>query len=194
MHDPHAHIQRMSLRVNTPIYGFKLLSYQLLFTHANIKEKKRFVENLYNHGFKFIYLHRENLLRYALSILYARRNMYWHAKKGQAKSLSQMIVNPEDVKELIDFGIRDTKFESDMLSSIPFAEVIYEHDLEDSSQHNVTLQRISEYLNIEYYPPSTELNKITTKRISGFVENSDELYQYFLSSPYIKYFPSIEDL
>lgn len=193
MSNPIGHLHRMARRESHPIYGFKLLSYQVMFTHTNIKDKHGFMEKLHNDGFHIIYLRRDNILRYALSILYARFRMQWHHEKGSGEiKREKMTVDIKELFRLMEDSIRDEKFERDVLSGLPHEEVVYERDLEDNTRHADTVKRLCSFLGIRYTEPETNLMKITTKDLDGFIENADELRESLQGTPFEKYLDPIE--
>lgn len=188
MRNPIRHLHRMARREKHPIYGFKLLSYQVMFTHTNIKDKHGFMENLHNEGFNLIYLRRDNILRYALSILYARFRMQWHHEKGSGEiKREKMRVDLAEITRLMEDSIRDEKFEREVLEGLPHVEIVYERDLEDNSRHADTVKRICEFLDINYTEPETNLVKITTQELEGFIENADELRNHLQGTKFEKY-------
>lgn len=188
MQNPIKHLRRMARRQSHPIYGFKLLSYQVMFTHTNIKDKHGFMSRLHDEGFQIIYLRRDNILRYALSILYARFRMQWHHEKGSGDiKREKMRVNLTELDRLMEDSIRDEKFERDVLSGLRHEEVIYERDLEDNTRHAETVKRLCSFLDIKYTEPETNLVKITTQELDGFIENADELRTHLRGTKFEKY-------
>jgi hypothetical protein len=59
------------------------------------------------------------------------------------------------------------------LASIPHVEVQYETDLESSGAHQVTVDRVLDYLGLERRPVATRLRKINYRPIAEIVENYD---------------------
>jgi hypothetical protein len=85
LHDPvrspRLHIEKCASRCELPVYGFKLLQYQIREVQS-IKQPEKFLLNLHEVGFKFIYLSRRNLLRHGFSNVYARQKQF-HLRVGE---------------------------------------------------------------------------------------------------------------
>ena len=71
-----------------------------------------------------------------------------------------------------------TRFEKAILEGLPHLSISYEKDLQDSSQHASTVQKISHFLNVNPIWNGSALKKILPKNISHFIKNPDEIIAF----------------
>jgi LPS sulfotransferase NodH len=67
-----------------PIYGFKLITHQLVKVQP-LKKPTEFLKELHQQGYKIIYLRRENLVQLAISNIRAREFGFHIKKNNNAK-------------------------------------------------------------------------------------------------------------
>jgi len=184
---PRAYINRMSQVCDTPVFGFKLLSYQLKNVQTSIKDKQSFLQNLVSDGFQIIYLERQNILRQALSVMYGYHRDQWHVKKEQNISPTKMNVDPVALKNWMD-GIEELKdFEKEMLELLPYLHITYEDDLSIPEQQAVTVETVTNFIDIQNEYVNSTLKRVTPKNLSSFIENVDEVINYLSASRYHQY-------
>ena len=126
---PRLYIDACASRSQSLVYGFKLLSYQIKSVQP-IKKPHKFFYNLDQSGYKIIYLKRHNLLRHALSNIYARQKQF-HYRVGQIKKDTTIKdatiqVSIEDVLQWIANSERLSEYESNLLQDIPHLSISYE--------------------------------------------------------------------
>ncbi|MEZ4884841.1 MAG: hypothetical protein R3E32_08965 [Chitinophagales bacterium] len=184
---PAAYINRCSQISKNPVFGFKLLSYQLKNVQTSIKEKEIFLQDLVDNKFQIIYLERKNILRQALSVMYAYHRDQWHVKKGQNINATKMTIDPVVLKNWMD-GIEELKvYEKKMLELLPHLHIIYEQDLNTPEQQAATTEIVTSFLDIPHEEVNTNLKRVTPKNLSSFVENTDEIIDYLDASRYRQY-------
>lgn len=168
-------------------YGFKLLSYQLRQVQR-LRQPRLFLEGLHDSGWGIIYLLRRNILRRALSNLYARHRGRFH---GMAEDRStEAGLMQVDLSELLGWmeGIEElNRFEQELLRGIPHLDVVYEDDLQDSGCHQATVDRILQYLGLPPARVKTDLLKVTPPTLSDFVANHEEVVKSVSATPYEEY-------
>ena len=64
------------------------------------------------------------------------------------------------------------------VSGIPVHEVVYELDLLAGERHQVTVDRIMDFLSLERRPVQTSMQKVNARPISETVENYDEFEEW----------------
>ncbi|QTN38043.1 Nodulation protein H [Cryomorphaceae bacterium] len=166
------------------VYGFKLLSYQLRDLQ-DLPDPKAFLQALIDDGYKLIHLRRENNLRQVLSRLYAEHRMTYHAAKGsQNAPLEKMHLDVDDLLVQLGRSASLDRFEAEVLEGLDFLYVSYEKDLEDNTKHPETMRRVFSFLELDYHEPEAALKKITTKKLSGFIANADEVEHALRDSGY----------
>ncbi|MCE2497132.1 MAG: hypothetical protein J4F31_11245 [Flavobacteriales bacterium] len=169
------------------VYGFKLLSYQLRDLH-DFDDPKAFLQSLIDDGYKLIHLRRHNNLRQVLSRLYVEHRMAYHAKKGSSTGpLEKMTLDVEDLKVQLGRSASLDQFEAQVLDGLTYLPVSYEDDLEDKAKHPETMSKVFHFLKLHYHEPKAGLKKITTKKLSGFIANADEVEQVLRGTEYERF-------
>lgn len=165
-------------------YGFKLLSYQLRHVQ-NMRHPRRFLQRLHESGWKIIYLLRRNILRRALSNLYARHRRKFHerGKQGPVAAVRMQV----DLSELLGWmeGMeRLNQFEERVLRELPRLNVIYEDDLQNGHHHQATVDTIFEYLGLPSAAVNSDLFRATPRHLSDFVTNHEEVERFVGNTRY----------
>ena len=182
---PKLYIDARASRSKSSVYGFKLLSYQIK-TVQRINNREKFLLDLDRSGYKIIYLNRKNLLRHALSNIYARQKKFhyrvWDKNKDNDRAIQV------DVNEVLEWivGLEKAKqIQANLLKNIPLlASLTYEEDLLDNSCHQATVDKICIRLNISSQPIKTSFVKSTPTRLSDLVINYEELEKAIKASKY----------
>lgn len=169
------------------VFGFKLIVYQ--FNNVQrIEDPVIFMADLYDLGFKIIYLKRRNTLRIALSVYYSLHRGTWVSKESDGK--------PKHTKMAVDFRKLFNKMEAidrfrileeKILEKLPHMKIVYEDDLLDNNRHQSTVDRIANFLGVSPASVDTNYVRITTDEISSFVANIDELRDSVRGTKYEKY-------
>lgn len=168
---------------NREVYGFKLLTYQL----GAILEISgtEFLPYLVSQGFNILYLKRQNVLRQAISNIYARQMNQFHEKSNNALAEKQMLnIDLKVLDDWINAIIKQTFEEEQYLSGLEHFKISYEKDLMNPAQQSITMANISKFLNISFVPPKTTFKKILPEEFSSFIKNYDELVAYAKSNNY----------
>ncbi|MDJ0634985.1 MAG: hypothetical protein QNJ34_17480 [Xenococcaceae cyanobacterium MO_188.B29] len=187
---PRLYIDACASRSQSLVYGFKLLSYQIKSVQP-IKKPQEFLYNLNQSGYKIIYLKRHNLLRHALSNIYARQKQFQY-RVGQIKKDTTIQVSIEDVLQWIANSERLSEYESNLLQDIPHLSLSYEDNLLNNSSHQATIDKICALLNIPSMPAKTNLVKSTPSQLSDLVANYEELEQAIKASKYSHFLQSAD--
>lgn len=172
---------------NCKTYGFKLLNYQLrtCLNLSSIQQKKSFISSLTDNGYKIIYLKRSDVVRQALSNIYARHNNQYHSNQSIAsKNESKLNVKLNELESWIKALTNEANHEAEILDGFNFLELSYEHDLQLKESHASTISKLSQFLNIELGNARTSLEKITPTDFSCFIENASEVEQYLKQNGY----------
>ncbi len=164
-------------------FGFKILSYHIRNVQK-INKEKEFLNNLTAQGYKVIYLERQNRLYQAFSLLYALSRDRWHQEKNKSIRKHKIIVD----FNILDQWMRDLeelgRYEEELLEGIDYLHLVYENDLQNKKQHNRTLDKIANFLNIETQTAFSDFKKITPRKLDSFIENYDETIAYIREQPY----------
>lgn len=73
------------------------------------------------------------------------------------------------------------------LKNIPHLTIIYEKDLLESENHQATLDRIFDYINIHSVKVKTKYSKTTPSKLSDIVKNYDELKEVIRNTEFAKF-------
>lgn len=167
-------------------FGFKLIIYN--FDVQKIQDEFNFVNALYNSGYKIIRLERKNLLRQAISHMYAvYRNKYHHKISQGTQKLEPMQVNITDLrKELVLFeGLR--KREALLLEHFSYLDLCYEEDLTDELSQQASVDRISDYLGLTPAKAQTDFIKTTPDFLYNLISNYEDIISFIQTTEYTRY-------
>lgn len=171
---PLRHIQRHGVACSDYLFGFKLSAIDLMVTHG-MSEPHRFMELLYEQGYKLIYLQRSDLMRHAIAIIKAQQPN-GHAKNGCIDP--QLLM--ETIKRLDDQRIA----EATIVAQVPHLTITYETDLIDPNVHEATAQRLCRFLSLKQRQQTQYSVKLVHQSISDLVANYDEIYATLEHSDY----------
>lgn len=188
---PNALIEQRVGQTRAPVYGFKLLSYQLRSLQTHLPDRRAFLETLVEQGYRVLYLRRQNLLRHALSGLYAEHRRRWHQTDTDAPARPTIRVRREDLFRWLDGSARLRRFEHEVLDGLPHLSLTYEDDLEDPARHSETLRRVTGRLDLAPIAPDTALCKTTPRRLSDLATNPDEVHHWVAASPYARFLSAV---
>lgn len=179
---PKAYIRHHAARSPAPIYGFKLLSYQLGDIHG-IDDQSAFLDTLEKEGFTLIYFYRESLLKQALSNIMARRRGFFHSNTTGAGGTEKTDIASEELRDWYDLSVRYRDIEQRVLDGRTYSRVSYERDLMETDARNAMADRLFAELGAPPCEIHTPLKKQTTSTLSDVIENYDELRAHFAGSP-----------
>jgi LPS sulfotransferase NodH len=166
------------------VYGFKLLTYQLL-EFFNKRKPVEFLSALARMGFKIIYLRRENILRRAISNIYARQiNEFHRLDTGKENDRQMITLDLDQLSTWLRWLENAEYIETDCLSHLSYLKLTYEKDLVREESHQDTLDRVVEYLDVPHAEVKASLRKITPDHLTEFIENYSELVSFVRNTPY----------
>ena len=174
---PNLFIKVQASRCSKPIYGFKLLDYQLKQLQK-VKDPEKFLVNLHREGWQFIYLTRRNKLNYALSILNAlhRKGFHHHSNDGKLRR-QKLTVDVQEALYWIKQGEKQTQYYDKVLEKIPHIKLTYEDNLKNGYAHQDTANRVFEFLEIARCQVESNLVKLMPSDPLQMIENSEVLVQ-----------------
>ncbi len=190
LRDPATYVRDRAHLAHKPVYGFKLLSYQLPKLQ-NIEDQSAFLDDMQRDGFAIIYLYRRDLLRHAISNIMARQRGEFHRRAEGGKAA------PGDGKVVIDESdlgrwLKNTRSAEEMEHRVMHGRdacwVCYEDDLESDDARQAAMKRIFEDLSVAPEPVNTNLAKLTSAKLSSFIQNYDDLKNAFSDSEFSQYF------
>jgi hypothetical protein len=183
---PRSYINCRYKRCQKDAFGFKLLVDH--FETQKIQDARQFLKELEDNGYRIIYLRRDNLYRAALSSLYGSFIGKYHlSQKQENQPREKMVVDPEALLSKLKRFEYLASQQRAILGDLPHLDIVYEKDLVVSEQHQNTIDRISGFLGLSRSQVHSDLIRVTTEDVSGFVENATELETMISISPYAKY-------
>ena len=181
---PKLYVAARSRQSKRSTYGFKLLVEQLV-DPQQIAEREKFVLDLHESGFHFIYLRRVDVVRHTLSGMYAVYRQVHHRRTSDAP-----LAHP---KMEVDLGslaaaIRDVEIfrlmEKRLLRNVPHLCLSYEEDLLLADRHQATVDAVADFVGIPRLPVATDMVKVTPENLSDFIANVDEVNQFVRQQGY----------
>ena len=143
---PHKAINLTEKMCPKEVFGFKLLTYQLLELQSTVTDKKGFLAQLVEDDYQIIYLERTNSLLQALSVLYAMQRNVWHSKNDAKIKHTKITLDPDKLATMIyeceQFKIK----ERSLLQGLPYLYLNYENDLAQPENLPTTIKKLENYL------------------------------------------------
>jgi LPS sulfotransferase NodH len=133
----------------------------------------KFLNALYNDGWKIIYLRRKNKLRQALSGCIAKHRGTFH-KFNDEKEEFTLSIDCDKFVASVNNRLWLDAAEREALANIKYHEVIYEDHLECQDAHQLTINRILDYVSLEHQAVTTNHRKINTYSLPDLIVNYDE--------------------
>jgi hypothetical protein len=139
-------------------------------------------------GYQIISLKRRNILRQTISHMYAlHRNKFHHYEAQGNQKFDEFIVDFDFLANELKLFENFKKLHSRLLRNHPHLDLYYEDDLLDISKHQQTVDRVTDFLDVETSQVSTQLRKTTPKDLSEFITNYDEFVAYLSQTKYADY-------
>ena len=168
------------------VYGFKVKIAQLRYEHE-YDNYEEILRKLFNDGYKFIYLKRDNYFRHKLSNIISAQTRIFHLKNGDKNSPVKVNVDCDQLMEGIQYSEVVNKTESENLKDIDHITITYEDDLIENSKHQETADKIFGYLGLGTVKVRTDLKRIVPEDLEKIISNYNEVYDYFKDTEYIKF-------
>jgi len=167
------------------IYGFKFLSSH--FEVQNIRDPQIFVEDLHASGYQIISLKRRNLIRQAISHLYAfYRGKFHHSEEQGEQTFVTMSLDPAKLEQELQWIDSLHQLEDSILANLPYLRLYYEDDLNDAINQQAAVDRITAFLGIPSARIGTNLKRTTPEDLSTIIENYDEVMTFVRGTKYYK--------
>lgn len=168
---PRAFLNRLARTSEAPVYGAKLISYQI-FEVQKIARPERFLAGLVEDGFRLIHLTR-NTFDQALSLSVAQGTGRYHLLKGAGGAEErQVTLDLPRFQQQIRWNLAMLDYETQLMARFDHLSVQYESDLACAAAHQPAIDRICAYLGV---PPGPVAADLTRARKAVEVTNLDEL-------------------
>lgn len=189
--NPTAHLNRVLDNGGRPVSGAKLLSYQMRSIH-NMPPETDFLRRLADDGVTIIYLLRENLVRHAVSNIYARTQRVYHVTNGSTpQARPKITLTAAQISSWIDGSARLGDYEQSVLRNVPHLKLTYETNLATPAAREATWTNLLSVFGQNPQPLRTTLQKVTADDLRQVIENYDEVMSELSNTPYARYLPDI---
>ena len=178
----------------TKAYGFKVKIYQLT-KKQKIHNPKQIMSDLHRRGWKIIYLKRRNLFCHAVSTIAMEhrrkerflRRSYTRWFKDCPISIGKIHINCTDLIKKMKYRENLLAQEETILHGLPHMQLVYEDNLLKSQDHQNTANRIFGYLNLPFFPVTTQRTKKVPERLSDLIDNFEEIANAVGKTRYAKF-------
>lgn len=184
---PLAFVKGNCVRSKKDVYGFKLKIYHLTGAQQ-IDNVKEFLWQLYDQGWKIIYLFRRNIFRQVISGFVARERKSYHYRVGDKPlNLEKIYIDCDELFREMRGRLTLLEKEKEVLKNLPHLTVNYEDHLLSAEMHQKTLDRIFSYLDVSSVSVKTDLLKITPDRLYDLIKNYKEVTQIIKNTEYSEF-------
>lgn len=180
---PLRYLKYKSQLSSKPVYGFKLNTYHFRVQQTDSPES--FLREISNAGYQIISLQRKNLLRQAISHMYALERDKFHHNTSQGNlDYDVFTVDLDILKSELELFEEYKLQHENLLAPFDCLQLYYEDDLLDKTKHQETADRVANFLGVPSAPVRTNLVKTTPQKISDFVANYDEIAKFLADTVY----------
>lgn len=183
---PVAMVDRELGRLQKPIRGFKLLSYQVRTLH-NQKQGAALYDWMTEPSVKVFHLQRDNILRHALSNIYAETRATYHSTDKRAGQTDKITISPEQLFSWMRGSLDLLEWEKQYLGKMEREVIVYERDLATPERQRATLERVSRALGVPPVASEAPLRKVTPREYGAFIENWADLRTAIAGSEFAPY-------
>ena len=134
---PGDYLRRCLRNGKSPVSGCKLLSYQMRGIHG-MPPSTRFLRDLTDDGVTMIYLRRKNLIRHAVSNIYARKRRIYHSSQDQSGVHRKVHISLQEIESWIAGSEALGRYEAEVLNGVPHMALTYEADFMTSEAREST--------------------------------------------------------
>ncbi len=183
---PQQYIESKAALTSKKAYGFKAKIYQI--QDIQKQDANNFLSEIVKRDWKIIYIQRRNLLRHSLSRLVAKqRNKFHHKNSDGELKLQKVPIDSDLLLQEMEARKKYLDMEEKILENIDCLKIVYEDCLLHKENHQDTADRIFNFLGLESFPVKTNFQKLTSKRLSDFIENFEEVERALARSKYSQF-------
>jgi LPS sulfotransferase NodH len=165
------------------VYGFKLNTYH--FRVQQTEHPEDFLREIVNAGYQIISLQRKDLVRQAISHMYALERDKFHHNISQGNlDYEVFTVDLNALKSELELFESYKLQHEKLIAHFDCLQLYYEDDLLDETSHQRTVDRVADFLGVSSAPVRTNLVKTTPPKISDFVTNYDDVAEFLRSTVY----------
>lgn len=185
---PETYIKSQAIKSSSAFYGCDLKYYQLnkMRLPINICPEKIML-NLYESGWKIIYLKRVNILKSSFSNIIAHKRQQWHNTSDKPFKKIKIFIDYDELLKLIKDREEVMIEEENIMKKIPHLPLIYEEDLLNSKQHQIIGDKVCQYLDLESHILKSQYKKVSADNLTEEIQNYEEIIYKLQQSEYRKF-------
>jgi hypothetical protein len=183
---PLTYVERELLRRPGSRRGFKLLSYQVRDI-AGGRRTQRLREWIAQPDMTIIHIQRNDLLRHAVSNIYARERRAFHSTAKGAQRQKTIVVDFNHLMRWIVHSEELSRWETEFLGDLHRENVTYETDLTTQEQQRRTVDRLCGVLGLMRHEMKSDLSPVTPRSYDSFIANWDEIAERLADTPYARF-------
>lgn len=153
---PLHYMRALARRSPTPVYGFKLLSYQMTDVQR-VRDPLGFLEAADARGWRLIHLRRRTYPQ-TLSLAKAHSGSGYFDRPGETRP-DAVHVPVDRFTALLEWNLAMLDFEDRLMAQVPHLRLQYEDDLEPQTSHQSTVDRICADLDIAPAPVAASMRR-----------------------------------
>lgn len=180
---PLSHLRRLARSSTTPVWGCKLLTYQILEVNR-VRRPLRLFQQLVDEGVRLLYL-RRNTFRMTISHCVAEETSSFINFKSDTKRVGGLELDPKKVLWHLKRCLLHLEYEREIVSHFDRLELTYEEDLADEQSHQNTIDGVCSFLGVGSVPITARTEKV----IGGAglqVTNLEDIKQFVIEAGYEK--------
>ncbi|KPP83931.1 MAG: hypothetical protein HLUCCA08_00320 [Rhodobacteraceae bacterium HLUCCA08] len=173
-------LDRLAGKSSAPVYGAKLLSYQMAQVHR-MRDPHRFLARLAANGVVLIHLQRDTFFQ-TLSLTIAQKRKQFHSDKGASALKRAVPLDPVNFVERVAWSLALLEYERAALDGLDHMVIRYDTDLTDAAGQARTLAAICARLGVPEEPAETPLKKVLPTDPARIIENYDEVRDHLVAA------------
>ena len=173
--DPLGYIRELSALASPSNFIFHVKIYHLT-SRAEPINPSEFLKALSIDGWKIIYLRRRNKINHVLSNLIAKQRGSFKKLDDKEESFN-LSINKTNLVNRVKQRFKHEESELHAIEGLDYLEINYEDDLENSASHQLTINKVLDYLSLPHRSASTELRKVNKQAQKDIILNYDEFVE-----------------
>lgn len=170
-------------------YGFKLFCGH--FGYQPMRQGDNLVRRLHDQGYEVILLRRENRVAQALSAAIARQTR-WHRRQEDGGGFTPIAVDPVEVVVHAFLFEESDAFLETVVADLPHLRFTYEDDLTEPAAQQATVDRICARLGLAAAPATSDLVRLTPRRLGDKVANFDEVARILRTTRFARWLDDVQ--
>ena len=180
---PKLHIRGKLANCSKTVCGLLLHDMHLNFQKIKYAD---ILSYFHNQGWKIIHLKRSNFFNQIVSARFAFLNRQWHYQSKtdfDSTRLRSIYINPAEMLEFLEE--REARYlkQNEIMAQFPHLDIVFEDDLSPAEQHQPTVDKICNYLDIPSAPVKTKFIK-TPREIKDLLQNYEEITAFLKNTKY----------